>query len=78
MQGLQEGMPDDAGDGENRNLEEWLDQSCESCQSPGHEDSLLICDNDSCQKHWHTYCLQPKLSELPAEDEDWFCPDCNK
>ncbi len=40
------------GDGEGRNLADWLNQSCEHCKSPGHEDKMLICDNDACQKHW--------------------------
>lgn len=57
-------------------MADWLNQSCEGCKSPGHEECMLICDNDACQKHWHIYCLRPKLPELPAEDEDWYCPDC--
>lgn len=39
---------------------------------------MLICSNEACEKMYHIYCLDPPLTELPADDEDWFCPICAK
>ncbi|GAX86312.1 hypothetical protein CEUSTIGMA_g13724.t1, partial [Chlamydomonas eustigma] len=47
--------------------------TCSVCDSPQREDVMLICD--SCQLGFHTFCLNPPLSDLPTEDI-WICSPC--
>lgn len=42
---------------------------CRVCKDGG---ELLCCD--SCPSAYHTFCLEPPLSEIP--DGDWRCPRC--
>ncbi|XP_075067919.1 E3 ubiquitin-protein ligase UHRF1-like [Mixophyes fleayi] len=44
---------------------------CGGKQDPGKQ---LLCDE--CDMAFHMYCLNPPLSSLPQDDEDWYCPDC--
>lgn len=44
------------------------------CQKHSHGD-MVACENPACKYQWfHAACIN--LKNLPAEDEDWFCPDC--
>uniref|UniRef100_A0A1B0D1P9 Uncharacterized protein n=1 Tax=Phlebotomus papatasi TaxID=29031 RepID=A0A1B0D1P9_PHLPP len=43
---------------------------CRVCKDGG---ELLCCD--SCPSAYHTFCLNPPLSEIP--DGDWKCPRCS-
>lgn len=43
---------------------------CRVCKDGG---ELLCCD--SCPTAYHTFCLNPPLSEIP--DGDWKCPRCS-
>lgn len=43
---------------------------CRLCKDGG---ELLCCD--SCTSAYHTFCLNPPLSEIP--DGDWKCPRCS-
>ncbi len=47
---------------------------CEHCCKATGEDKLLYCD--SCDKAYHTYCLNPPLKVVPACG--WKCKDCFK
>jgi ribonuclease HI len=52
----------------------YYDQlSCEACNKPDAEDSLLQCD--TCHRLYHTHCIQ--LLTPPSEDEGWNCTHCN-
>lgn len=42
---------------------------CRKCKDGG---ELLCCD--SCPWAYHTFCLNPPLTEIP--DGDWRCPRC--
>ncbi|XP_073438122.1 E3 ubiquitin-protein ligase UHRF1-like [Dendrobates tinctorius] len=44
---------------------------CGGKQDPGEQ---LMCDE--CDMAFHIYCLDPPLSSLPQDDEDWYCPEC--
>ncbi|XP_067880764.1 bromodomain adjacent to zinc finger domain protein 2A-like isoform X2 [Heterodontus francisci] len=46
--------------------------SCQICQKGDKDELLLLCDN--CDQGCHTYCLKPKIIEIP--EGDWFCPIC--
>ena len=45
---------------------------CELCHGKGDEAQMLLCDD--CNKGFHTFCLQPPLSAIPAGD--WWCRSC--
>ncbi|OAF65159.1 hypothetical protein A3Q56_07132 [Intoshia linei] len=45
---------------------------CSVCNRSGSEDCLLLCD--WCNYGFHTFCLLPKISEVP--ENDWFCTWC--
>ena len=45
---------------------------CEVCGSKTSESKMLLCDGPQCGKGYHTYCLEPPLTEIP--ENDWFCP----
>ncbi|XP_051865443.1 bromodomain adjacent to zinc finger domain protein 2A-like isoform X2 [Pristis pectinata] len=49
-----------------------LKVSCQICRKGNKDDLLLLCDN--CEQGCHTFCLKPKIVEIP--EEDWFCPIC--
>ena len=51
-----------------------LDSTCEVCHSGEDDDNLLLCD--ACNAAHHTYCCDPPLPQVPAEEELWFCPPC--
>ena len=53
-------------------------ESCEVCQNPKDEEKLLMCTEETCERLYHIYCLVPPLEDLPPDDEDWFCPGCQK
>lgn len=38
------------------------------------DDVLLVCD--SCDRMYHTYCLEPALDKVP--EGGWKCLDCVK
>jgi hypothetical protein len=44
---------------------------CEVCNQPG---ELLCCD--TCSLVFHTSCYRPKMTCMPAEDEEWSCAFC--
>uniref|UniRef100_UPI00398F88FF bromodomain adjacent to zinc finger domain protein 2A-like isoform X2 n=1 Tax=Pristiophorus japonicus TaxID=55135 RepID=UPI00398F88FF len=46
--------------------------SCQICRKGDKDELLLLCDN--CDQGCHTYCLKPKIVEIP--EGDWFCPIC--
>ena len=45
---------------------------CQVCNSPDHWADMLLCDN--CDQGFHTFCLNPPLTEVP--EGDWLCPLC--
>ncbi|XP_043909983.1 E3 ubiquitin-protein ligase UHRF1 [Protopterus annectens] len=47
--------------------------ACHVCGGKGDPDKQLLCDE--CDMAFHTYCLDPPLTEIP-DDDDWYCPDC--
>jgi hypothetical protein len=49
---------------------------CMYCKESDNEERLLLCDNRSCFKAAHTYCLKPPLRRVPRGD--WYCPDCEE
>lgn len=49
---------------------------CTACGSGADEGRLLLCDG--CDRGWHIYCLVPPKSQLPSEEEAWFCDSCTR
>ncbi|XP_072105815.1 bromodomain adjacent to zinc finger domain protein 2A-like isoform X1 [Mobula birostris] len=45
---------------------------CQICRKGNRDDLLLLCD--ICEQGCHTFCLKPKIEEIP--EDDWFCPIC--
>uniref|UniRef100_A0A182P397 Bromodomain adjacent to zinc finger domain protein 1A n=1 Tax=Anopheles epiroticus TaxID=199890 RepID=A0A182P397_9DIPT len=45
---------------------------CMICRRKGDPGLTLLCDE--CNRACHTYCLKPKLKEVPAGD--WYCKRC--
>ncbi|XP_030052560.1 bromodomain adjacent to zinc finger domain protein 2A [Microcaecilia unicolor] len=45
---------------------------CLVCRKGDDDEYLLLCD--FCDRGCHTYCLRPKITEVP--EGDWFCPVC--
>lgn len=35
---------------------------------------MICCD--TCPNSFHAYCIDPPMTEMPAEDESWQCPYC--
>lgn len=46
---------------------------CVGCGIDSKPDKMLLCS--SCEAEWHTFCLNPKLSEPPKGV--WRCPACS-
>lgn len=52
------------------------DLRCQLCGSTTDDHLLLLCD--SCDRAYHTYCLNPPLTKLPSPNEPWYCtPACH-
>ncbi|KAL1461553.1 hypothetical protein WDU94_013438, partial [Cyamophila willieti] len=49
-----------------------LKTNCKLCKTRSDPDQMLLCD--SCDKGFHTFCLTPKLKNIP--EGDWHCPQC--
>lgn len=47
-------------------------QLCTVCRRSKDPEFTLLCDE--CNRGYHTYCLKPKLKDIP--EGDWFCPKC--
>jgi hypothetical protein len=47
---------------------------CQACGCGHHEDLLMLCDREGCDKAYHTFCLLPALDEVP--EGRWVCPGC--
>jgi len=45
---------------------------CEHCGSGEAEDRMILCD--SCDRGFHTFCLDPPLDAVPSGE--WFCATC--
>lgn len=50
----------------------WEDGVCKVCGIDKDDDSVLLCD--TCDSEYHTYCLNPPLTKIPAGN--WYCPSC--
>ncbi|RWS26090.1 hypothetical protein B4U80_10450, partial [Leptotrombidium deliense] len=48
--------------------------SCVECGGKDSPEKQLICDE--CNKIYHLWCIPIPLKELPAEEDDWYCPVC--
>lgn len=48
-------------------------KTCSHCDTADNEDKLLFCDD--CDRSYHTYCLDPPLTELP--EGHWNCAICS-
>ena len=46
--------------------------ACEHCKRMDGEAFMLLCD--TCNKGYHTWCLEPALDSVP--EGDWQCPSC--
>lgn len=46
---------------------------CELCATGG---KLLCCDG--CARAYHFSCVQPPITKLPTDDDEWFCPYCQE
>ncbi|CAI5711158.1 unnamed protein product [Peronospora destructor] len=46
---------------------------CELCATGG---KLLCCDG--CARAYHFSCVQPPITKVSREDDEWFCPYCQK
>ncbi|KAK3240387.1 Methyl-CpG-binding domain-containing protein 9 [Cymbomonas tetramitiformis] len=46
--------------------------ACEHCKRMDGEAFMLLCD--TCNKGYHTWCLEPALDSVP--ERDWQCPSC--
>ena len=49
--------------------------ACEVCHQPDQDDLMLICSG--CNKGYHTFCLQPPMTDLPPAQEPWYCEKCS-
>lgn len=45
---------------------------CEVCATGVADDLMLLCDG--CDDGYHTYCLDPPLSQIP--EDEWYCCKC--
>ncbi|UKJ89396.2 Requim, req/dpf2 [Theileria orientalis] len=56
-----------------KKLQEEEEEGCAICGNDDNWPQLLLCD--SCDKGYHMYCLDPPLTEVPANN--WYCSQCN-
>jgi hypothetical protein len=64
---IEDSAPLDQQDGEE---EQWC-----TCRQPDDGTLMLQCENDGCPVQWyHVRCVG--VSELPNEEEQWYCPLC--
>ena len=54
--------------------DDFLEKSCEVCGTNKDEEKLLLCDG--CNDQYHTFCLVPKLNNVPKGN--WFCFQCDE
>jgi hypothetical protein len=47
-------------------------KTCQLCAEADNEEHMIICE--ICDKGWHTYCLQPPMSQIPKDG--WSCNSC--
>ncbi|WWD19388.1 hypothetical protein CI109_103848 [Kwoniella shandongensis] len=47
-------------------------KTCEQCHVKGDDSRLMFCD--TCDRGWHSYCLNPPLAKPPKGA--WHCPKC--
>ena len=52
------------------------DTACVVCGDTERGDEMLLCDGCDKRGAHHLYCLDPPLTFLPEEDQEWFCPKC--
>ncbi|XP_072301489.1 bromodomain adjacent to zinc finger domain protein 2B [Eucyclogobius newberryi] len=52
----------------------FMNVECQICHRGDDEESLLLCD--ACDKGYHVYCHEPKITSKPARD--WFCSVCSR
>lgn len=50
--------------------------ACRVCFGKHNQTKLLLCD--LCDEEYHTFCLDPPLTNVPTAQHKWFCPSCNK
>ena len=48
------------------------EMTCEVCRKQDQDELMLVCE--SCNQGYHTFCLVPKLHQVPSTA--WFCGDC--
>ncbi|KAK1432798.1 hypothetical protein QVD17_09699 [Tagetes erecta] len=49
---------------------------CKVCGINENDDKVLLCDTEWCNAEYHTYCLNPPLSDIPQGN--WYCPECKE
>lgn len=52
----------------------YVEEGCEICKKNDNHHLIILCD--SCDREYHTYCLNPPLSSIP--EGEWYCPHCNE
>ncbi|KAG6584945.1 putative helicase [Phytophthora cinnamomi] len=60
-------------DSETKTFLGYHNERCELCATGG---KLLCCDG--CARAYHFSCVQPPITKIPRQDEDWFCAHCQK
>ena len=53
-------------------MPEKLDQRCEICFEATDPSNMLLCDG--CDVGYHTFCLRPKVTDVPHGN--WYCSRC--
>jgi hypothetical protein len=61
-----------AGASDDNGESRWLNLACETCAMKDCAERMIICDR--CEKGYHTFCLDPPLSKVPAGR--WACDKC--
>ncbi|CAG8674662.1 6326_t:CDS:2 [Ambispora leptoticha] len=56
----------------NNNRKKCKECGCHRCGKKNDEERTIVCDE--CQYIYHWYCLDPVITELPADS--WFCEFC--